>query len=127
MLWNKKRWFFGFDAKLKKDSKFYVDAESFQVQIPEEFYDKISSKEGSDIIFGIRPEDMRDEEFMQNPKKEYKITAKVEVIEPMGSENFLYLTSGKHYFVSRVDSRSKARRSVGLNHLFRSFTTSSSI
>ncbi len=98
------------DSKvIKKDSKYYVDAESFQVKIPEKFYDKVSEIEGKDVIFGIRPEDMRDKEFVQNVDPEYVIKAKVEVIEPMGAENFLYLTSGKHYFISRVDSRSKAK------------------
>ncbi len=100
------------DSKIiKKDSKYYVDAETFQVLIPEKFYDKVSEIEGKDVIFGIRPEDIRDKEFVpdEDVHPEYIIKAKVEVIEPMGAENFLYLSSGKHYFISRVDSRTSAR------------------
>ena len=98
------------DSKIiKKDSKYYIDAESFQVKIPEKYYDKVNEYEGKDVIFGIRPEDMRDKDFTPEADPEYIIKARVEVVEPMGAENFLYLTSGKHYFISRVDSRSRAK------------------
>ena len=30
--------------------------------------------------------------------------ATVEVVEPMGSETFLYLTTGKHPFIAKVDA-----------------------
>lgn len=32
------------------------------------------------------------------------ISATVEVVEPMGSETFLYLTTGKHPFIAKVEA-----------------------
>jgi multiple sugar transport system ATP-binding protein len=37
------------------------------------------------------------------------IDAQVDVMEPMGSEIYLYLLSGKHSFIARVDPRSQGR------------------
>jgi multiple sugar transport system ATP-binding protein len=58
---------------------------------------------GKKVLFGIRPEDMR-----QNPEQKpvpgKSITANVEVVEPMGSEIYLYLAAGKNSITARVKS-----------------------
>ena len=37
-------------------------------------------------------------------KESHEIRATVEVVEPMGSETFLYMTTGQHPFIARVDA-----------------------
>ncbi|MGI6188838.1 MAG: sn-glycerol-3-phosphate ABC transporter ATP-binding protein UgpC [Clostridiales bacterium] len=64
---------------------------------------------GKEVIMGIRPEDMHDEEiFLQNATDSI-VKAYVDVVELMGSETYLYLTVSDNNLVARVDPRSTAR------------------
>ena len=53
-------------------------------------------------------EDFTDKLYVTNPNPAHQIKARIEVIEPMGSEIFLYLSTGKHTFIARMDAREKA-------------------
>ena len=69
---------------------------------------------GKNIIFGIRPENIHDSDFVPPNIDVEKVAVKVDVTELMGNEIFLYLVSGKNTFVARVDPRSSsARRPAG--------------
>jgi multiple sugar transport system ATP-binding protein len=59
---------------------------------------------GKPIVFGIRPENISDALFVDSSPSHAPIKAKVEVSEPMGSETFLYLTTGKHSLIAKVRS-----------------------
>ena len=97
-----------FPANVQKgDGKLYVDADAFQVQIPE---DRISTYEpyvGKKIIFGLRPENIHNPEFTPPNINPQPVEAKVDVTELMGNEIFVYLKSGEHSFVARVDPRTR--------------------
>ncbi|HSI08108.1 MAG: ABC transporter ATP-binding protein [Rariglobus sp.] len=56
---------------------------------------------GKEIIFGIRPEDVQDTLGLETPNPFHTAEVTVEVSEPMGSETFLYLTSGATNFIAR--------------------------
>ena len=58
---------------------------------------------GKPIVFGIRPEDVQDTLVVTNPEAGRTIEVKVEVSEPMGSETYLYLTTGATAFIARVN------------------------
>jgi multiple sugar transport system ATP-binding protein len=58
---------------------------------------------GKKVTFGIRPEDMR-ENVNQTPTPGSSITANVEVVEPMGSEIYLYLAVGNSSLTARIKS-----------------------
>jgi len=55
-----------------------------------------------EIIFGIRPENVQDSQGLVNANPAHTIEVAVEVSEPMGSETYLYLTSGATNFIARV-------------------------
>ena len=90
------------DADLVKEGAgYFVKTDAFKVIMPKEFEKKIASYAGKKVTFGFRPEDLIDESIVK--EKEGKlISAKVEVIEPLGSEIYLYLSSGSDSFVVRV-------------------------
>jgi multiple sugar transport system ATP-binding protein len=99
-----------FPGKLKKDGgKLTVDTGDFTVNIPVKHTKQYESEAGRDIVFGIRPENIHDAEFVPPGIDAEKVAVKVDVTELMGNEIFLYLVSGKHTFVARVDPRSKLR------------------
>src|SRR5689334_16811936 len=99
-----------FPGKLRKDGgKIVVDTGDFTVAIPAKKAKPYESYVGKDVIFGIRPENIHDAEFVPSNIDSEKVNVKVDVTELMGNEIFLYLVSGKNTFVARVDPRSKLR------------------
>jgi multiple sugar transport system ATP-binding protein len=99
-----------FPGKLRKDGgKLLVDTGDFTVVIPEKRAKPYESHVGKDIIFGVRPENIHDADFIPPNIDVEKVAVKVDVTELMGNEIFLTLISGKNVFVARVDPRSKLR------------------
>ena len=99
-----------FDAKISRsDSTLFVDAGAFAVPIPADKSQRFSSRVGKDVIFGIRPEHVHDPQFAPPGITAARVETRVDVTEPMGSEVFLYLVTGEHTFIARVDPRTRAR------------------
>jgi len=96
---------------ISKDSGLSVDAGSFELVIPSEKEQYLQGKINEEVIFGIRPENMQDKSFAEKSIQGGSIQAVVEVVEPLGSEVQLFVTSGEHSLVARVDPRTKARLS----------------
>jgi multiple sugar transport system ATP-binding protein len=86
---------------VKEGSDYLVKTDAFKVKLPREMNEKVSSYVGKKATFGFRPEDLIDESIAKD-KEGKTISAKVEVIEPLGSEIFLYLSAGPDNFVARV-------------------------
>src|SRR5215208_4714914 len=99
-----------FPGKLRKDNgHIVVDAGDFSVPTPTKKAKPYENHVGKDVIFGLRPENIHDVEFVPSNIDSEKVAVKVDVTELMGNEIFLYLVSGKNTFVARVDPRSKLR------------------
>ena len=97
-----------FPARLvQEDGNLFVDASSFKVLIPDDHRAVYEPHVEKEIIFGIRPEDIHNPQFVPPEIHAAPITAKVDVTELMGNEIFVYLLSGATSFVARVDPRSK--------------------
>lgn len=97
-----------FPAKLvKEDNRVYVDAGAFHVQIPENRVQVYLPHVGKSVIFGIRPEDVHNPTFAPPGINAQPVSAKVDVTELMGNEIFLYLKTGDHNFIARVDPRTR--------------------
>jgi len=97
-----------FNAKLVKgDGKLFVDGESFKVEVPESKVKTYMPYEGKAVIMGIRPEDIHDPNYIPTEIFSQPVETTIDVTELMGNEIFLYLTTGTHSFVARVDPRSR--------------------
>ncbi len=79
------------------------DEGSLRLPLPKEHHDALKDHVGKEVTLGIRPEDIHDPDSMGRSVEAVEIEALVEVVEPMGNEVFLYLTTGKSSFVARVD------------------------
>lgn len=87
----------------------WVDAGSFQLRIPPVHTAKIREKDGQEVLFGIRPEDIYDRELsLVKADETNTVETMVDVMEPMGSSVVLYLTAGHHSLVAAVDADTKA-------------------
>lgn len=98
-----------FTATIKKNGGLVADAGEFQVPLPADRAKGLEAFANKTVIFGIRPEDIHDAEFVPPNIPSAKVPAKVDVTELMGNEILLYLITGKNSFVARVDPRSKMR------------------
>ncbi len=97
-------------AKLDKaDGKLYVDGGSFRVEVPADRNSVYAGYVGKQIILGVRPEDIYDPHYCPPGIFKQPVEGKVEVTELMGNEIFLYITTGEHNLVARVDPRTGAR------------------
>ncbi len=73
------------------------------ITLDERLAKKAAGHVGKAVVFGIRPEDVQDTLTVANPEANATIEVKVEVSEPMGSETYLYLTTGASSFIARVN------------------------
>ncbi|MHB8523914.1 MAG: ABC transporter ATP-binding protein [Limisphaerales bacterium] len=62
---------------------------------------------GRKIVLGLRPEDIAEDGGTGSPSAGETGEARVEVVEPLGAETHLHLTTGAHAFVARVQARSR--------------------
>ena len=85
----------------------YVDAKSFVVQVPEDRVNVYLPEVGKQVIFGLRPEDVYNPEFISPGIFPQPVDVQVELVELMGNEIFVYMKNGDHNFVARVDPRSR--------------------
>jgi multiple sugar transport system ATP-binding protein len=97
-----------FNGKLiKEGDEMYVDLDSFKVKVPKTRQDKYEGLVNQEIIFGIRPEDIHNPQYAPPDIIAEPVETNVDVTELMGNEIFLYLLSGDHHFVARVDPRTR--------------------
>ena len=84
------------------------------LRLPDEKARAFASREGQPIIMGLRPEHFQDKLYMKDPDTESVFEAIVEVIEPMGSETYLYLDVARTTCVvrSRPQNRVDVNRKI---------------
>ncbi len=99
-----------FDAKLTGSiDDMWVDGGTFKVKVPADKALALGRYLNRDVIFGVRPEDMYDRQYAREASPESTVKVSVDVVEPMGSEVYLYLLTGTKSFVGRLDSRTQVR------------------
>ena len=83
----------------------YFNEGQIKVLAPKAFEAKLRPHAGKKVFFGVRPEDMYVMGYGE-PVKEgiSKIKSKVEIVEPMGSEIYAYMTTGKTPYIARLDA-----------------------
>ncbi len=87
----------------------YLDTGNFRLAAPANKRDRLKGYTGRTVVLGIRPEDIHDRDFAPSAFNGASVPASVDVMEPMGSEIYLYLLSGNLSYIARVDPRSQAR------------------
>jgi multiple sugar transport system ATP-binding protein len=108
------------------DGKMFVDGEAFKVEVPEANKEAYSKYVNKPVIMGIRPEDIQDPNFLPPGIIPQPVEGTVDVTELMGNEIQLYIRSGEHSYVARVDPRTRVKMgdkvqivfNMGNMHLF---------
>ncbi len=99
------------NALLSKESDgVYASFGDNKIKIPEgKVTEELTHYFGKEVILGIRPEDLHDDEAFIANKPDAVCSAYVEVTEMMGSETYLYLQIAGEQFTARVNQRSTAK------------------
>ncbi len=87
----------------------YLDGGGFRLLVPISKARQLAPYLGQRVILGLRPENIHDAALVPPGIEVSTVRAKVDVTELMGNEVFLYLVSGEHQFLARVDPRTRAR------------------
>ncbi len=103
---------------VKKESGYVFEEGKFCVKIVEAMVEALRPYEGKEVIFGIRPEDIYDKLFTTEASAENTVRATCEVVEPMGSEVYLYLNTGRHSFIARVGAHNRPPVSRDMDVVF---------
>ena len=85
------------------NGEMFVEADSMRLEIPAGRREQLKSHAGREVTFGIRPEDIYPLSERPNAPEGQRVNSMVEVVEPLGSELFVYLESGPYEFTSRMD------------------------
>lgn len=96
----------------------YFQDKGVKLRLLPQMNPKLSNYVNKEVVMGIRPEDVYDKIFAQDARPEFTLTATVDVVEPMGSEIFLYLNAGKNHFVARVSNQDTATVNQDLQVVF---------
>jgi multiple sugar transport system ATP-binding protein len=92
---------------------------SFTLTVPKTLADQVRPLIGREVDFGIRPEDLYDRLFYNYPVSDgSSVKAVVDVVEPMGSEIYLYLKAGTVDLVVRVPAYVKAEAGKPMDMVF---------
>ena len=104
----------------QKADGLYVDFGNESIKLPEGKASKPELKDyiGKEVVIGIRPEDIHDDEAMVAAQPTSVVSAFVDVTELLGAETYLYLTVAGLPITARVNQRSTAKVNDTLKVVF---------
>jgi len=85
---------------IEQENELYIDEGNFKLLIPEEYKNNLQNYINKNISIGIRPENL---DYVFDAEEGTYMTGNVEVIEPLGAETHIYIRTGKHQIIARVD------------------------
>jgi multiple sugar transport system ATP-binding protein len=89
----------------EQGGKIVLDEGAFTLEVPSPISESLKTHVGKTIVFGIRPEDMGQ---ASKEEKGLTISAKIEIVEPLGPEIHLHVNTDSHHLIAKVPS----------NHMF---------
>ncbi|QAA75852.1 MAG: Maltodextrin ABC transporter, ATP-binding protein MsmX [Candidatus Bipolaricaulis sibiricus] len=93
------------DARLVSESgRLYVQGKGFKLLVPEErASDALRGQVGKEVVFGLRPEDIRTPEMVREEKAGRSFKGRVRVREPLGDELIVYADCAGDEIVAKLD------------------------
>ena len=93
-----------------RDGQIWLNEGKFSLKLAARHQTVAKNYVGKSLTCGIRPEDILDRRAVNGGSVEGRIaTSTIEVVEPMGSEVLLYLSTGKNTLIARAEPQSDAK------------------
>jgi multiple sugar transport system ATP-binding protein len=88
----------------------YIDTGDYKISLSKSLSSKVSSSENNELVFGIRPEHLQEKRSsLNNPDQLATIEATVEVVETLGKETLINLSTGTHSLTALLGTDTEAR------------------
>lgn len=87
------------------DDRLMLRSPHMVLNVPDRFRPQLEKHVGRPVVWGIRPEDIYTRAYAPQLSYEAQITMRVEVVEPLGPETYLYLGHEDLTLVARVNPR----------------------
>ena len=96
-------------GKITKDGFFHVD--NHKIKVPEGKLELVKANEmfDTEIVLGIRPEDIHDDKVVFEAYPDAVVDIEVDVAELLGAETHIYSNLGEYPFSASVDARYDVR------------------
>jgi len=116
---------------VEEGSRYHIETGDYKIALPDFLSSKLGADRGDEFIFGIRPEHLQDATAGNGQALDLPvIKATINVIETLGKETFLDLSTGEHSLAALLDAdmEAKTHHEIGLVpnmdkiHLFSSDT-----
>jgi len=96
-----------------EDGRLAFDQGSWSLPLPGRLADRAGRLVGRPMALGIRPEDLRVAPAAPDAAEMSRISAVVSVVEQLGDEQLVHLTSGADEFIAKTDAHDRAE--VGMD------------
>jgi multiple sugar transport system ATP-binding protein len=95
---------------VEEDSRYFIDSGDYKIGLPDFLSPKLSAVKSDEFIFGIRPEHFQDTPAGNGRPRDLPIIkATINVIETLGKETFLDLSTGQHSLTALLDADMAAK------------------
>jgi len=101
-----------------RDSSLYFDEGKFNLKTSGRMKDNLSKYIDKKVILGVRAENIYDKLFAANATAGNTIRTVCDVVETMGSHNYIYLLAGRHTFIALVEGYNKPVSGESLEVVF---------
>jgi multiple sugar transport system ATP-binding protein len=96
----------------------FVQTSGLKLKVPETMRSRLSSSNGREIVFGVRPEHIHNKAEVPNAESTRMASVNVSVVEPLGSEVYAYLSANGHEFIARMDASTQPRPGETIDTVF---------
>ncbi len=91
----------------EEEGSLYVANTGFKLRVPQDKAGKLEDYLGREVVFGIRPENLKTEEMVPDHDPEAILEARVRVREPLGDELIIHAENGGVELVARLAPRTE--------------------
>jgi len=99
-----------FEGRIRADGGDVIFEEgAFSLTLPSLQADALRPYAGKEVVFGVRPGDVYHQARAPESARPFRVDARVEVVEPMGDEIYIYLDTGRHSFVAKTQEIANAK------------------
>ena len=94
---------------IEEDGRLWLVNPDFRLPPIEERREALTPYIGKEIVFGIRPEAIYDDGVFLEAHPDWTLDVHVDVVEPMGSENYVYFSLNGENLIARLEATSQAK------------------
>jgi len=98
-----------------RDGALFVSGRGFELRLPSDYAAQLDSYIGREVVLGIRPEHIYDRSEVDNPPPGVGISARVDLVEPLGSETLVHVLIGDEAVTARVSPDTEIRRGLSVD------------